>query len=484
MKQTVIAISLFLLVLQLKAQTTFSLLLSNELNELPSGILELSNNNFLLSYNSAIPNQSFNQTFMLLDQNGNCISNLNIVDQAASCMIKEMYQINDSTIIGIGSWEYVDQDVDLWILCLDTQMNKRWEKKYKTRFLHFLNLNSLIKNDGNFITASTMQNNQMDPTSFLFFEFSSSGDSISSKYLNNPFWGNIVFDIQQFENNYKLPAMGFNSTTNTMGQILSFDSLFNLNQVDSIPEGVSNCCTMKYDTDSTYFLAGNKYVPFSDNGTDIAIIHQNQHNFNLGVSIFGKSGDTNDYGGYLQSLDYLVKSNIYVGGTSNQYIQGNFSTDKSWFVLSSYDSLLNLHWTKFYGGDAYYTLNGITATSDKGCIMYGCRYDYLTQDQEKDLLVIKVNDEGIYTGIEDTLSKSYDAIVYPNPGIDYLVIKSGSQINGAHFILSDSQGQSVIKENINNTTLKLNTSNLDSGIYLWQIVFRNKVIESGKWVRN
>jgi hypothetical protein len=45
------------------------------------------------------------------------------------------------------------------------------------------------------------------------------------------------------------------------------------------------------------------------------------------------------------------------------------------------------------------------------------------------------------------------------------------------------QGKPVLNEKINNTQLKVNTTNLAPGTYPWQIVFKNKVIESGKWVK-
>ena len=270
-----------------------------------------------------------------------------------------------------------------------------------------------------------------------------------------------------------------------MGQILTIDSLFNLIQIDAIPANMYNCTTLTNDTDTTYFLSGN-YDDLNSNERDIAIMRLDENNDKLAITFFGKPGNIIDFGGYEQSMDYNTKSDIYVGGTSNQDISpinNIYSSSKSWFILSSYDSLLNLHWTRFYGGDAYYTLEGVQATSDNGCIMYGNRYDYLTQEMEKDILIIKVDEQGLYTGIGEPQVKINDAILYPNPGREQLNIQSGPQINGAAFTLYDMQGRPVLEENINATQLRLNTSNLASGTYPWQIVFKNKVIESGKWVK-
>ena len=44
-------------------------------------------------------------------------------------------------------------------------------------------------------------------------------------------------------------------------------------------------------------------------------------------------------------------------------------------------------------------------------------------------------------------------------------------------------GVHVISKVISSAKTKLNTSFLSSGTYIWQIITRNKVIESGKWVK-
>jgi hypothetical protein len=475
-----------IIVLPALSQSTFSLFLSNENNELPAGILELNNGNYILSYNSAAPSEYFDQNFMLIDANGQLISSWKLTDPSGSCGIGEMYQINDSTIVGVGTFNNGFQNSDIWLVGMDNQLNKKWEKKYRTQNLYSISIHSIMESDSTFTVASTMQNEYHGQNTFLFLKINSEGDSITSKSLTNLSWGSMLFDIQKTDknSNYELPVKGFESYTNSQGQILILDSLFNFLQVDSIPEGVGNCCSLKNDTDTTSLISGNYYVPFSDLGTDIALMRLDKNNFNMGIAVFGKSGDTNDYGGYFRSLDYMVKSNIYVGGTSNQSLLGNFSNSNSWYILSCFDSLLNLKWTKYYGGDAYYSLNGIKATEDHGCIMYGCRYDYFTQVQEQDVLVIKVNDEGLYTGLdENKLVQGHDAVLYPNPGMNFFEISFGVQINGALFYLNDLQGHQLIECTLSNSHAKINTSSLHPGTYTWNIVSKRKILESGKWIK-
>ena len=45
------------------------------------------------------------------------------------------------------------------------------------------------------------------------------------------------------------------------------------------------------------------------------------------------------------------------------------------------------------------------------------------------------------------------------------------------------QGRSVLAEKMIGTQLRVNTLGLSIGTYPWQIVYKNKVVESGKWVK-
>lgn len=84
---------------------------------------------------------------------------------------------------------------------------------------------------------------------------------------------------------------------------------------------------------------------------------------------------------------------------------------------------------------------------------------------------------------ELSLKDTYSVVLFPSPGHDFLNLHSNPQINGAQFTLYTMQGQSVLTEVINSTQLRIHTTQLTAGTYPWQIVFKNKVIESGKWVK-
>jgi len=194
--------------------------------------------------------------------------------------------------------------------------------------------------------------------------------------------------------------------------------------------------------------------------------------------------DTLEYPGLRSRLDLLDTNTIYVGGTHNFCMSSEFCPVHSWFSLNQMDTTLNVNWQHFYGGDANYTLWGILATKDHGCLMFGSRYDLNASSNERDIYAFKVNSDGLIFPTGITSPKFHEAIIYPTPGSDHLIVESNPQISGAEFVMTSMNGVNVISQVISSSKTKLNTSFLSSGTYVWQIINKNKVIESGKWVKD
>jgi hypothetical protein len=184
-------------------------------------------------------------------------------------------------------------------------------------------------------------------------------------------------------------------------------------------------------------------------------------------------------------MDFLNPDRIFVGAISNVALSfGHYGQQNSWYALSNFDSALNLRWTKYYGGDAYYFLQSVVATQDGGAILVGTRYDYPTQSNQCDIYLVKVNENGLLTNDDHIQSQQvHDAIVFPNPGSNYLFIESGPQISGAEFRMTSIDGKQVKTKTLNERKTTLETQILQSGTYVWQIIFNNKVSESGKWIK-
>ncbi|MEW6136512.1 MAG: T9SS type A sorting domain-containing protein [Bacteroidota bacterium] len=73
--------------------------------------------------------------------------------------------------------------------------------------------------------------------------------------------------------------------------------------------------------------------------------------------------------------------------------------------------------------------------------------------------------------------------MYPNPGREMLTIESGPQIAGAAFVLFYMAGKPLLQHKLIHSTETISTTHLPSGLYLWNITFKGKPVENGKWLK-
>jgi hypothetical protein len=238
---------------------------------------------------------------------------------------------------------------------------------------------------------------------------------------------------------------------------------------------------VKWDTDSSFYLVGDKL--FTEPSHNLGFIKQYDpidttgHLFNQwGIS------DTIDLPAVNNGIDFRNKDSIFIGGTRNIYL-GYYNPWPSWFIILQTDSLLNVRWERFYGGDAYYVMGKIIASKDGGCIIGGTRYDYQNVTEEKaDIIVLKLNAEGLIVSNDETpYIEMHEAIVYPNPGTTEIKVRIAAQYQEALFQLFDLNGKQVASKNIIGKWGAINTSFLKSGAYIYRISSEDGLFESGKW---
>ncbi len=248
----------------------------------------------------------------------------------------------------------------------------------------------------------------------------------------------------------------------------------------------TNICTTLLD-ENGYLITGEYSNPSTGIG-DLGTVKMNDDDEPIDTMIYNPSEDTTFYAGGRQNT--VISGNyVYIAGFYNvnpNWFPYNYTP--SWISITKADMDLNMISTHFYGGDAQYCPFSIIATSDGGCFVTGYSYDYLNNlpnnNYELDIFALKVDADGLITELpEQPHTQAHDAILYPNPGREFLTIQSGPQINGAQLTLYDTQGRVALIETIKNTHERINTSHLPAGIYPWQVIYKNKIIESGKWIK-
>ncbi len=290
-------------------------------------------------------------------------------------------------------------------------------------------------------------------------------------------WGSYV-DMRQL-NDTAFWALRMMST-----RYIKLDTSFSDIGQASIPYFSPANMSCKWVNDSTFYVLGSNSFPLPSN--NIGILKQ-YHPYDTTGHLFLRwhHTDTIDFPSIYRGIDFKNSDTLLAGGTHNLSLYNPYYAHQpSWLVVLQTDSLLNLRWERFYGGDAYYVMSNLIATQDGGCLIGGWRFDYQnsTEDQT-DIFLLKLNSEGLLTGhAEMPEFQMREAIVYPNPGRQ-LHIRLAMQHPKAQLQLFDQAGRLILKQQLHQTESTVVTAHLPSGVYLYHLSAPTGLNESGKWVK-
>ena len=311
------------------------------------------------------------------------------------------------------------------------------------------------------------------------YEFDLNGNLVNHTVINykNAWTFEMVKGVKQGE--HLLFTLGYNIYS--AGQIIVFDSLLQIKSVNPIPNDIHNLNNAAWLSPNKLLVTGQLYMSDPPSG-DFDIAEQLLDSaFNYINIVHQGNIGSDDYAGFRRNLGFLDVNKIFIGGTAN--FDGNmFSSVHSPFMLSNIDSSLNLHWLKYYSYDANYHMWGMLATQDGGCLMYGTRYDSFTQNEERDVYILKVNEDGIYTGIDDIPTvRINNALVYPNPARETLNVQT--QLKEAVISMYDMNGKEILTQELHQGISNIAIHHLAAGLYFYRITSHGKFIESGKWLK-
>ena len=262
-----------------------------------------------------------------------------------------------------------------------------------------------------------------------------------------------------------------------------FDSAFNIVGEQKVPERMTANFGVKWDSDTSFYLLGE------NNEHQLGFLRQ-PHYFDTTGYLFNSWGraDTVDFPAFTNGIDFHNKDSIFIGGTHNMpyfVIDPGQQPVPTWFVILQTDSLLNVRWERFYGGNANHLMNKLIATRDGGCLVSGTRYDYLNDPvPQTDIIVLKLNSEGLLVGnAELPETRMSEAIVYPNPGTDAVQIRLAVQHPTALMELFDANGRLVLSQHLHQKENRITVDQLPSGTYIYRLSADTGLLESGKWVK-
>ncbi len=472
---------IFLFSYSLAAQNnSFEYITSSPHDEYISDLIETQDGNiYYCGGYSALdnPNKRIG-TVMTLDRYGVLIDSLNFNYIGKSCFFSTLIPSQENEFITLMiEYDTVGERKDAGFLLsrMDKHLNlfdsvhHFFPSNYRLDFL-----TATHESDGTtFIGGDVL--NETNYGRPLFYEFDSNFDSVKAKIF--------LSELGEFTQIRSIYDGQYWAIRLVGSKICILDSTLNIVSKKRIPYSLAGNIGVKWDSDSSFYLVGDKLLPLPSH--NLGFIRQFDPVDTAGI-IFNQWGvsDTFDLPAIINGIDFKNKDSIYISGMRNVF-GGYHNPWPSWFIILQTDSMLNIRWERFYGGDAFYLMGKIIASRDGGCIIGGMRYDYQNEPEEQlDIIILKLNENGIIVGDnENPTLEMQESIVYPNPGTNEIKVRIAAQHPESLFQLFDMKGKQIVSQEIIGKWGAINTGFLKSGTYIYRITSKQGLFESGKWVK-
>ncbi len=309
-------------------------------------------------------------------------------------------------------------------------------------------------------------------STYLFYES-------SQRALRWP--SGIIFD--SLTNSLKIAYFGNQVKDRSPVTITTFD--LDLNITDSFHPEV-DIQNLNYGfsmlNDTSWVIVAYTQKMTGDNCLFAAKYHNNSLLDSLELH---NNHDTITYSGFGQSV-LPLDTCTWIVGIYNIDPRTLWQSDPTWIQLSKLNADFELTDQFYYGGDGSYNPFDIISTTDGGILMTGNYYNpnAVPLVHQRDPFILKVNSDGLIVNIDNPPQPvAQEAIVLPNPGSEFLQVKLAIQHKSAHIQLYDINGRFVLESDLIGDLHKVSTNNLGTGTYIYRITASNRVIGSGKWIK-
>ncbi len=491
-----IYIMFYFLPLSIFCQNSFELTIKTDVDDVAKDIFQLDDGSYICVGSSTDNvNDRSRGIIYKISQEGNIIHRVEIIKPDTLVYFDVLDTINGHFVACGRATEIIQNEhfSSIYLLYFNSDLEVVSEKIVNLPPEYTMAYNRMMKTDCNKIFITGMARHT-DFQAYMFdvfiYELNATGDSINANFT-------LREGIQFNEGYLRLPGneghyiFSFGSWGYTCGTIVIYDEDLNLMGTDTLPSNIWWDNFAMNLPSGDYLVSGRQYFDTSPGvagGEELRSVLYNMQRPNIPLKSYDyhMGTDSLSFPAALRSFDTTNMGEIYFSGTANVDPRTYpWQQDPSWIFLSKLDNNMGHLWTKFYGGDMFYHIYTVKATQDGGAIMACRTYDYLTQYWEHDIIILKVDEDGLITDINEELPPfaAHDAIIYPNPGSSYLKIQSGPQIDGAVFELYDMTGKEVAREILNNRIVEINTVSLPGGTYTYRIGLNNQLVGSGKWAK-
>ncbi len=467
----------------LSSQPDFTVEVSTEYNDFIKGIIETSDDRYIAVGHSGDywQPETYVSYICIIDMNGDTVFR-QYHRPDTIFQFHKIIELPGSDYLLFGACGNAPvYDEDFMVMYLDSDFNIGWFKKY--HFAGYNNYTNIIysSDDSHYYILAAARNKQTDFQHSLLIKMDHGGDTVITRVFDNLGDSQHVGDIALSPSGDELWFFGIGFNSSAGGSRVIIDTSLNLLQshlIQGSGEGLNMNAKWLNDT-SILFAALYTHTGSYPQDDDIGFSITDTSFTNMDVKFYGFA-DTIDYPAWGTIFDYKDLDSIFFAGTHN-LIFDFWPEWPSWIYFGQLDSNLDSRFEYFYGGDAYYQAFDILSTSDGGCLITATKYDYLLQDQENDIIMLKYNKEDLITHSSSFQNHEYLITVFPNPGQNYLNVNI--DFDGAELDMYDMNGKLISSNELRSGINRLIMDDIRPGVYVYQITLNSIVLTKDKWIK-
>ncbi len=383
---------------------------------------------------------------------------------------------------------------ELVVAIYDENLNMLVDKtyNYKEIYKSLFNIYFLKESDGNILFAATAMRKTGDPMNnhdLGLFRFTQEGDTIETKFWH--FQRNvIVYDMDKIprSNNYLILEFITQMFGSFECMVLKPDlTIDTINYFSSHDYTVDNYLTCDYWYPDKTFLMGSGMSVYDKTDEFGLAVYRCDTLANISDSLFLNKAGVWQLNSYIKCMSYADEESIYIVGHEPDYLNCHNNDSINLYVV---DTGLNQVAYKSLGGDESYDTFGVLTSKDHGAYIYGQVWYPDGDVCTSNLVIYHVSREDLGlppVKVIDLERTPGQAKVYPNPASNILNISVDERTLKEHtrIKLYNSQGKKVYDYRLPHVgnTLQLDVTNLEPGLYVYNIASGKQVLVRGKFVK-
>lgn len=354
-----------------------------------------------------------------------------------------------------------------WFCKVTPDLSIIWEKGYKYEVDSIDTYTSCLGqfSSGNYLYVSNIRNLETSEVYMYAINITDDGDSVSNHIFADSVTGRIN-SITPSDTNITLHLVHADYGSPYCCKLFTIDLNYNTLSFEPYPITIFNDpfytiinSEGDYLSLGRYWFLGEYYLKAITFDTINGLLYNVNHT----------SGEEEVYPAWNQGIDYYYDDQIYIAGMFN--VQTHWQEFPNTFYIACLSKELILKHDIILGGEFYYNIHDIAATSDGGVAVAGTRYDPESHSYQHDAYLVII-DSVVFVGQQEYPDQLFNGMleIYPNPAKNQITLEiSKLNFKSLDLEIIDDFGRTVKTSIILDNETTINIDDLTPGIYYCKV---------------